>query len=204
MQKRVWSWRRLRSTEMTFVQVLRQHGDWVRSNGWYNKTRLESLALTCSELGEAFDELDTRTLETPLTGSPLETRFLEELIDCVLRLLSFADEHAIDMLAEFATLLGEAALSPEISSNELAQLALTRGGYSEARATIVLLKTLSHLSRAMNDCRKAPPAKSLGTHIANAMLQHLAFIALLGGDTDAILQAKMAKNFQNGTRGRLA
>lgn len=203
MQKKVWSWRPLRSTEVAFVQVLRQHGDWVRSNGWYNKTRLESLALICSELGEAFDELDSQTYETPLSGSPKATRFLEELIDCVLRLLSFADEHGIEMLSEFAVLLGEQALSPEISSNELARLALNQSNYSETRAPIVLLKTLSHLSRAMNDCRKSTPAESLRTNIASAMLQHLAYIAATGGDADAILQAKMAKNALNGTRGRL-
>lgn len=69
---------------------LRQH-NWVQSQGWHNKSILESLALVASEVGEAINECRN--------DIPTEN-FGEELADIILRVLDLAETVGVDIERE--------------------------------------------------------------------------------------------------------
>ena len=75
---------------MDFNAIGSIHHVWVEAMGWHNKTRLESLALIASEIGEAAGEC--------LNG-PTE-HFGEELADIVLRTVDLAHSEGIDLNEE--------------------------------------------------------------------------------------------------------
>lgn len=75
---------------MDFNAIGARHHVWVEAMGWHNKTRLESLALIASEIGEAAGEC--------LNG-PTE-HFGEELADIVLRTVDLAHSEGIDLSGE--------------------------------------------------------------------------------------------------------
>lgn len=76
---------------MTLNQIAKQHGAWVKQQGWRNKTVLECLALVASEVGEAVNEC-RNDVPTPELRS--------ELADIILRVVDLADMLNIDLELE--------------------------------------------------------------------------------------------------------
>lgn len=71
-----------------YNQFAAVHFNWVESMGWHNKTKIEALALTISEIGEAMNEC-RRDKPTNLFG--------DELADVILRLMDYLTWSNVDI-----------------------------------------------------------------------------------------------------------
>lgn len=69
--------------------AIRQHA-WLERVGWNNTNPLESLALICSEVGEAANEC---------RGDHPTENFGEELADIILRTVGLAQREGVDIQA---------------------------------------------------------------------------------------------------------
>jgi NTP pyrophosphatase (non-canonical NTP hydrolase) len=72
-------------------KISKAHYKWIKKMGWNKLRPLESLALICSEVGEAAQECRGKKL-SPLLGS--------ELSDIILRTLAMAEQNNIDIVSE--------------------------------------------------------------------------------------------------------
>jgi len=100
--------------------------------------------------------------------------------------MGWHNKTVLEALALIASEVGEAAA--ECSGNETALAALAR--VTEA------------IGRTANQCRGAEPTENFGTELADIILRTADLAQLYKIDLNAVIEAKMAKNLLNGTRGR--
>jgi NTP pyrophosphatase (non-canonical NTP hydrolase) len=77
--------------DLNLSEISHIHWGWVERLGWHNKTRLEYLALICSEVGEAINEV---------RGAEVSDKFGSELADIVLRVADLAFLEGINLQKE--------------------------------------------------------------------------------------------------------
>lgn len=152
----------------------RAHHAWVERMGWHNKSVLESLALIGSEIGEVAGECDA--------GSPTGA-FGEELADIALRTLDLAQELGVDLDAPRA--------------------AVHLGQRSPATIVDGILQLMQQFGMWVNSARVAQPDAAFFTEMLRffTLVEELAKLARV--DLVAEVTAKMARNEQRGSRGRI-
>jgi len=76
-------------------------------------------------------------------------------------------------------------------------------GWGTERPLESLAMIASEVGEAVNECRGEEPTEKLGEELADIILRTTVLARRYGIDLDATIAAKMEKNLQRGTRGRI-
>jgi NTP pyrophosphatase (non-canonical NTP hydrolase) len=174
------------SAVLNLTEISIQHHAWVQKMGWHNKRTLESLGLVGTEIVEVQEQiLLYQESPLPMKGVAFDefwARLCEELADVTLRLMDLSVEEGVDLTA-LAEGAGESVWKSRLADAAIAEVLIDWMHCMNAARKVVLdddfLAKLGKLARRVMD-----------------------YARVLEIDLLAHVQEKMARNLQNGTRGR--
>lgn len=171
------------NSSIDFNALALKHSQWVEAMGWHNKTVLESLALIQSEGGELLQELVSDNLYDSLNDRREE--FSTELCDIILRISDLSVTEKVD-------------LQRVVNEHQAprARYNLTKGVRDPITELII---DMAHFTNAS---RKQTPNPDFEKWMGIVVNRVLSIADLLSINLWPVIEAKMALNLKNGTRGR--